>query len=53
MSTVGTTINPNDVILSNHGYMKIDDIEIAELKDLEILLTCRAIKAFIILIGNR
>jgi len=39
MSTVGTTINPNDVILSNHGYMKIDDIEIAELKDLEIKLT--------------
>ena len=33
------TINPNDVLLSNQGYMKIDDIEIAELKDLEIKIT--------------
>lgn len=35
----GNTINPNDVILANKGVMKIDDIEIAELKDLEIKLT--------------
>lgn len=32
-------INPADVLLANKGYMKIDDIEIAELKDLEIKLT--------------
>lgn len=30
------TINPNHVVLANQGYMKIDGIEIAELKDLEI-----------------
>lgn len=29
-------INPYDVILSNKGYMKINEIEIAELKDIEI-----------------
>lgn len=30
------TINPNEIILSNQGYIKIDDYEIAELKSLEI-----------------
>lgn len=29
-------INPYDVVLANQGFMKIDNIEIAELKDLEI-----------------
>jgi hypothetical protein len=29
-------INPNTVLLSNQGYIKIDDYEIAELKSLEI-----------------
>ncbi len=33
------TINPNDVLFSNQGYMKIDNIEIAELKNLEIKIT--------------
>lgn len=37
MST--SIINPSNVILANKGFMKIDDIEIAELKDLEIKLT--------------
>ena len=30
------TINPYNVIIANQGFMKIDNIEIAELKDLEI-----------------
>ncbi|OOM82126.1 hypothetical protein CLPUN_05050 [Clostridium puniceum] len=32
------TINPNKILLSNQGYMKINDIEVAELKNLEIKL---------------
>ena len=32
-------INPSDVLLANKGNLKIDDIELAELKDLEIKLT--------------
>jgi hypothetical protein len=36
---MGQIINPNDVLFSNQGYMKIDDIEIAELKELQIKLT--------------
>lgn len=35
----GNTINPYDVLLGNKGYLKIDDIEIAELKDLEVKMT--------------
>lgn len=38
MNTAGSTVNPYEVLLGNKGYMKIDDIEIAELKDLEIKL---------------
>jgi hypothetical protein len=38
MST-GSRIDPNSVILSNKGCMKINSIEIAELKELEIKLT--------------
>jgi hypothetical protein len=33
------TIDANSIILSNQGYMKIDDIEIAELKELEIKMS--------------
>lgn len=32
-------LNPYDILLGNKGTLKIDDIEIAELKDLEIKLT--------------
>ena len=39
MSTIGSTINPYDILLANKGFLKIDDIELAELKDLEIKLT--------------
>lgn len=35
----GSTINPYDILLGNKGILKIDDIELAELKDLEIKLT--------------
>ena len=33
------TIDPNKVLLSNRGYMKLNDIELAELKSLEIKVT--------------
>jgi hypothetical protein len=32
-------LNPYDILLGNKGTLKIDDIELAELKDLEIKLT--------------
>jgi hypothetical protein len=32
-------INPSDVLLANKGNLKIDDVELAELKELEIKLT--------------
>ena len=38
-TATGNTINPYDVLLGNKGFLKIDDIEIAELKDLEIKLS--------------
>lgn len=31
-----SVIEPNDVILSNYGYIKINEVEIAELKDIKI-----------------
>lgn len=39
MANTGNSINPYDILLGNKGNLKIDDIEIAELKDLEIKLT--------------
>jgi hypothetical protein len=39
VASIGTAINPYDILLANKGFMKINDIEIAELKDLEIKLT--------------
>jgi hypothetical protein len=35
----GNTINPCDVVLSNKGFMKLNGIEIAELRSLEIKMT--------------
>ena len=39
MANTGNSINPYDILFGNKGNLKIDDIEIAELKDLEIKLT--------------
>jgi hypothetical protein len=39
MATTGNSINPYEVLLANKGYLKIDGIEMAELKELEIKLT--------------
>lgn len=36
---IGSKINPYDILLANKGFLKIDDVELAELKDLEIKLT--------------
>jgi hypothetical protein len=36
---INDNLNPNDILLANKGTLKIDDIELAELKDLEIKLT--------------
>lgn len=36
---MANTINPYDILLGNKGNLKIDGIEIAELKDLEIKIT--------------
>jgi len=37
--SIGNTINPYDVILGNKGWMKMNGIELAELKDLEVKLS--------------
>lgn len=36
---LGKVINPNEILIGNKGYMKIDDIELAELKSLKIKIT--------------
>jgi hypothetical protein len=38
--STGSIIKPNEVLLANKGFLKLDDnVEIAELKDLEIKMT--------------
>ena len=34
-----TNLNPSDVILSNSGYLKINGVELAELKNIEITMS--------------
>lgn len=36
---LGKVINPNEILIGNKGYMKIDDIKLAELKSLKIKIT--------------